>query len=205
MKESEIHPIRAEKCGDTLIIFFIRPHAKNPLSINALKILHRIIDIESKNPDFKKIIFTGTGDVFASGADLREIASVTKDTAREFALRGQTLMKKIADVPQTTIAAINGYCFGGALDLALACDTRIASPNAVFCHPGVSLGIITGWGGTQRLPRLVGEARALEMFLTAKRVDALEALRIGLIDQIKKNPLRESIANRRPNSSSIKL
>ncbi|MGI9036876.1 MAG: enoyl-CoA hydratase/isomerase family protein [Pyrinomonadaceae bacterium] len=193
MIESEIHPILAERHGYSLVIRFIRPNARNPLSISVLKLLQRIIDNESKNPEFKKIIFTGAADVFASGADLREIASVTKDAARKFALRGQTLMKKITDAPQTTFAAINGYCFGGALDLALACKVRIASPNAVFCHPGANLGIMTGWGGTQRLPRLIGEARALEMFLTAKKVDAREALKFGLIDEIAENPLAAAL------------
>jgi enoyl-CoA hydratase len=195
MPESESHPISLEKFGEALVIHFIRPNARNPLSVSVLEQLHQTIDTESKNPNFKKIIFTGTGDVFASGANLREIALVTKDTAREFALRGQTLMKKIADAPQMTIAAVNGYCFGGALDLALACDKRIASPNAVFSHPGANLGIMTGWGGTQRLPRLVGEAKALEMFLTAKRVDAAEALQIGLIDEIAENPLAAALGN----------
>ena len=80
-----------------------------------------------------------------------------------------------------TIAAINGYCMGGALDLALACDIRLASANAVFAHPGARLGIITGWGGTQRLPRLIGKARALEFFATARRLSSQEALEIGLI------------------------
>jgi enoyl-CoA hydratase/carnithine racemase len=93
-------------------------------------------------------------------------------------------MQKINDLDQTTTAAINGYCHGGALDLALACDRRVASPNATFCHPGVGLGIITGWGGTQRLPRLVGATNASMMFFTAKPINAEEALRIGLIDAI---------------------
>lgn len=199
MTESEKHPIREEKRGEALIIQFVRPQARNPLSIETLKLLHRIIDDVSTNQEIKKIIFTGAEDVFASGANLREVAEVTKDTAREFALRGQTLMKKIANAPQTTIAAINGYCFGGALDLALSCDLRIASPNAVFSHPGANLGIITGWGGTQRLPRLIGEAKALEMFLTAKRVSAKEALQIGLIDEIAENPLETALANKNMN------
>ncbi len=164
-----------------------------------------ILDEVSEDLTIETIIFTGKADVFASGADLREIAEVTKDTAREFALRGQNLMNKINASEKKTIAAINGFCFGGALDLALACHKRIASPNAVFSHPGVSLGIITGWGGTQRLPRLVGEAKALEMFLTTKRVDAVEALRIGLIDKISENPVAESLANNSGNSSSINL
>ena len=104
-------------------------------------------------------------------------------------------MNKIEQMPQTTIAAVNGFCFGGALDLALACDKRIASTDAIFCHPGVNLGIITGWGGTQRLPRIVGEAKALEVFLTAKRIGAKEASEIGLVDAIAANPLEFALAN----------
>jgi enoyl-CoA hydratase len=175
-----------------VVIQFNRPEIRSPLSVFVLKELDEILDYLSENSTIEKIIFTGKKDVFASGADLREIAETTEKTAREFALCGQNLMNKIADAGQVTIAAINGYCFGGALDLALACDRRIASPNAVFCHPGVGLGIITGWSGTQRLPRLIGEAKALEMFLTAKRVSADEALRIGLVDEITENPLAKA-------------
>jgi enoyl-CoA hydratase/carnithine racemase len=112
---------------------------------------------------------------------------VTGETAREYARRGQNLMRKISELPNQTIALVNGFCFGGGLDLALSCQRRIATPNAVFCHPGANLGIMTGWGGTQKLPRLIGEAKALEMFLTANRVGAKEALRIGLIDEICEN------------------
>jgi enoyl-CoA hydratase len=187
MIEPALQNILLEKSDESLIIRFIRPEIRNPLSISVLHELHSIFDSAAAQPFLKKIIFTGTGDVFASGANLNEIALVateTGETAREFALRGQTLMQKIAGAPQTTIAAVNGYCFGGALDLALSCDRRIALPNAVFCHPGANLGIITGWGGTQRLPRLIGEAKALEMFLTARQVGANEALQIGLIDRI---------------------
>ncbi len=201
MLESETHPIREEKISDALVIRFIRPNARNPLSVATLQFLDRIIGIESKNADFVKIIFTGAADVFASGADLREIAATTKEKAWEFALRGQNLMRKIENAPQMTIAAVNGFCFGGALDLALACNVRIASPKAVFCHAGANLGIITGWGGTQRLPRLIGEAAALEMFLTAKKVSADEALRIGLIDKISAQPLTDALKT----SSSVKL
>ena len=131
--------------------------------------------------------------MFASGADLREIAEVTADTAREFSLRGQALMNMIASLKPLTVAAVNGYCFGGALDLALACDRRIASSKAIFSHPGTGLGIITGWGGTQRLPRLIGRANALEMFLTAGRFDANEALRIGLVDQVADDVLETAL------------
>jgi enoyl-CoA hydratase len=184
MDLSRSQNISLEQSGDSLIVRFSRPEIRNPLSIEILTELHAMIDGVSSQKEIRKIIFTGTDDIFASGANLNEIAAVTSETAKEFAIRGQTLMQKIVDAPQTTIAFINGYCFGGALDLALACDVRVASPNAVFCHPGADLGIITGWSGTQRLPRLIGEAKALEMFFTAKRVDAEEALATGLIDRI---------------------
>ncbi len=176
-----------------MIIRFNRPEIRSPLSIFVLEELHEILNETAKNQSIEKIIFTGKQDVFASGADLREIAEINVQTAKEFALRGQNLMNKIADSDKLTIAAINGFCFGGALDLALACNRRIATKNAQFCHPGVGLGIITGWSGTQRLPRLIGEAAALEMFLTAKRVDANEALSIGLIDKISSESLAEAV------------
>ena len=180
--------VLTETIAGKLIITFNRPEIRSPLSVAVLDELHRILDQTNAN---QTIIFTGKDVVFASGADLREIALVTKETAREFALRGQSLMNKIA--ARSAIAAINGFCFGGALDLALSCKTRIAGTNAQFSHPGVGLGIITGWSGTQRLPRLVGEAKALEIFLTAKRVSAQEALKIGLIDEIAENPLESAI------------
>lgn len=186
--------ITTELQGKSLVIQFTRPQLRNPLSVDVISDLIEVVDSVYSRNDVEQVIFTGTGDSFASGADLREIAALTAETATEFALRGQSLMTRIAALSMQTIAAVNGYCFGGALDLALACDRRIASPNASFSHPGVSLGIITGWGGTQRLPRLIGRAKALEMFLTAKRVDATEALRIGLIHEIDTEPLASALA-----------
>ena len=185
--------IELEYLAENLIIRFNRPEIRSPLSVSVLEELNEILDETAKNQSIEKIIFTGKADVFASGADLREIAQITEETVKEFALRGQNLMNKIANSKKLTIAAINGFCFGGALDLALACDKRIASPNAQFSHPGVGLGIITGWSGTQRLPRLIGESAALEMFLTAKRIDANEALRIGLIDKISDELLADAL------------
>jgi len=173
------------------IIQFIRPEIRNPLSIQILESLNFIFEELENSTEIEKIIFTGKDDVFASGADLREIASVSIATVKEFALHGQNLMQRIENSKNETIAAINGFCFGGALDLAISCKKRIASPNAVFSHPGANLGIMTGWGGTQRLPRLIGEAKALELFFMAKRVEANEALKIGLIDKISENPLDE--------------
>ena len=106
---------------------------------------------------------------------------------------GQALMNAVAGFPALTIAAVHGYCMGGGLDLALACRTRIAAPHAVFGHRGAALGLITGWGGTQRLPRLVGKARALEMLLAAEKLHARKALEIGLINEIAGNPLTRAI------------
>jgi len=171
--------LTVEDRGNAIIVRFVQPEIRNPLSVEVLECLHEVVDGAG---DGQTIIFTGTDDVFASGANLREISALSVESAGEFSLRGQSLMAKISE--RFAIAGVNGYCFGGGLDLALACKKRIASPNAVFSHPGVNLGIITGWGGTQRLPRLIGQANALEMFFLAKRVDAAHALRIGLVDEI---------------------
>lgn len=184
-----------ERLNRTVILRFNRPDIKNPLSIETLELLSKIFNELELNEDVKKIIFTGSGDTFASGANLNEIARLDKNTARAFGLRGQNLMQKIYHSEKLTIAAVDGFCMGGAFDLALSCKKRIASPRSVFSHPGANLGIMTGWSGTQILPRLVGEAKALEIFLTAKRIDANEALRIGLIDKIADDPLAESLAN----------
>lgn len=174
--------LKCEQLDDAFIVRFTRPEIRNPLSREVVERLHQIVD--SIDDSIEKVIFTGTGDAFASGANLNEIAALSAADAPEFARLGQSLTQKIDKLPQIVIAAINGHCFGGALDLALSCDVRIASPNAKFAHPGAGLGIITGWSGTQRLPRLVGTANANEMFYTAAPIDAERALQIGLIDEI---------------------
>ena len=181
--------VAVEQIKSQIIIRFDRPEIRSPLSIDVLDELARIITGIEQRSDIRHVIFTGADNVFASGADLREIAEIGPDRAREFAVRGQTLMNRISGLSLPTTAAVNGICFGGALDLALACKCRIASPDAVFSHPGANLGIITGWGGTQRLPRLVGEAKAMEMFFTAARLTALEALDCGLVDKISEDAL----------------
>ncbi len=176
------------------VIRFTRPRERNPLSVATLSELTRRFPPLAAHSDIRTIIFTGTEDVFAAGADLREVAALTPATAPAFARRGQQLFQSIITAPQLTIAAINGYCMGGALDLALSCRRRVAAPTAIFAHPGVSLGIITGWGGTQRLPRLIGATRALEMLLTGRRVSAQEALFFGLVDEIADDPLASALA-----------
>ena len=180
----ETRAVVVEGRGSHAIVRLNRPAERNSLSVATLVELDAIISALSARDDISTIILTGTGDAFASGANIRELRALTSETAREFAFHGQRLMQRIADAPQLTIAAVNGYCMGGGLDLALACDLRCASPAAVFAHPGARLGIITGWGGTQRLPRLIGQTRALEMFTTARRVTATEAFEIGLVNRV---------------------
>jgi enoyl-CoA hydratase len=167
-----------------LIVRFTSPATRNPISRRVLDYLEEICTGVAATPEVKEVVFTGTGDAFASGADLREIAGLTSDEAREFSTKGQLVFDSIVSLKAATLAMINGFCYGGGLDLSLACKRRIASSNATFCHPGAGLGIITGWGGTQRLPRLVGEAKALELFFTAAPITAMEALRIGLVDHV---------------------
>lgn len=181
--------LTTEIVGAVAVVRFVRPEIKNALSVAALENLARAFDALNADSKIETIIFTGSGDTFASGANLNEVAQLTAETAREFGLRGQTLIQRIYRSPKLTIAAIDGYCLGGALDLALSCRRRVASPRSVFAHPGASLGIITGWGGTQLLPRLVGKKHALEMLLTAKKVSAAEAFAVNLIDEIADDPL----------------
>jgi enoyl-CoA hydratase len=145
---------------------------------------------EAEAGQLKALIITGNEKFFSVGADLNEIRQLSGPAAFEFSRRGQALTMAVDRFPVPVIAAIRGYCMGGSMDLALACDYRIAAPNAVFGHRGASLGVITGWGGTQRLPRLIGKARALQMFLLAEMVPAGEALRIGLVDAIADDPVR---------------
>ncbi len=194
MPEAGNKNLTVEIINRRAVIRFVRPEIKNPLSIETLQTLKLIFPALESDENITKIIFTGSGDAFASGANLNEIAQVNKQTAREFAWRGQTLMQTIYQSKKPSVAAIDGFCMGGALDLALSCKRRIASPKSIFAHPGANLGIMTGWSGTQILPRLVGEAKALEIFLTAKRIDAEEALRINLIDRIAANPLADALA-----------
>jgi enoyl-CoA hydratase len=139
------------------------------------------------------LIIAGNHHFFSVGADLNEIAALTGPEAYKFSAMGQALMNAIASYPAPVIAAIEGHCMGGGFDLALACHRRIAAPHAVFGHRGAALGLMTGWGGTQRLPRLIGKGRALELFVAAEKVTATRALAIGLIDAIADDPLGEAL------------
>jgi len=141
-----------------------------------------------------RLVITSNTHFFSAGADLNEIAELHGAEALRFAQMGQRLMNAVADFPAPTIAAVHGYCMGGGLDLALACDRRIAGPHAIFGHRGAALGLITGWGGTQRLPQLVGNARALKMFVAAEKLHAREALAYGLVESIAEDPLVAALA-----------
>ena len=141
----------------------------------------------------KPLVITGNDRFFSAGAELEEISTLDGPTAYEFSRMGQELMAAIDGFPALVFAAVSGYCMGGGLDLALACDGRIASPHAVFGHRGAALGLITGWGGTQRLPRLVGKGRALQMFVAAEKIMAPQALRIGLVDALAADPVAEAV------------
>jgi enoyl-CoA hydratase/carnithine racemase len=134
--------------------------------------------------EFVGAVITGSERAFAVGADIMELARLEATEAFEFSRRGQEVMASIARSRKPVVAAIRGFCFGGGLDLALACRARIASPNASFAHPGGALGIITGRGGTQRLPRRIGRGRALEMFVTGAKIGGDEARACGLIAAI---------------------
>ena len=139
------------------------------------------------------LVIAGNDRFYSAGADLEQIAALDGPTAHEFAKMGQSLMQVVEEFPTPIYAAISGYCMGGGLDLALACHHRIASPHAVFGHRGAALGLITGWGGTQRLPRLIGKGRSLEMFVAAEKVSAGRALQIGMVDGISEEPLKNCV------------
>ena len=141
----------------------------------------------------RPLMIAGNQRFFSAGADLREIAALDAASAYEFSKMGQLLMSEIENFPAPIYAVISGYCMGGGLDLALACHHRIASPHAVFGHRGAALGLITGWGGTQRLPRLIGKAAALQIFVAAEKLSAGDALRLGLVDTIADDPVAETI------------
>ncbi len=151
-----------------------------------------LAEVAEKPPG--KLILAGNAHFFSAGADLHEIAQLHGATAFRFAQMGQCLMQAVADFPAPTFAAVHGYCMGGGLDLALACRHRIAAPHAIFGHRGAALGLITGWGGTQRLPRLLGKARALQMFLAAEKLHAADALRCGLVDAVDADPVAAALA-----------
>jgi enoyl-CoA hydratase len=151
-----------------------------------------ILNMASPEAPALPLVISGERN-FSAGADLNEITALTGPEAYAFSALGQDLMHAVASYPAPVIAAIEGQCMGGGLDLALACHRRIAAPTAVFGHRGAVLGLITGWGGTQRLPRIIGKGRALELLVTAEKVTARRALEIGLVDAIADDPIAKAM------------
>lgn len=162
-----------------------QPDKLNALNSDRLRSLFLRIQEASLHPEVRAIVLTGAGErAFVAGADITEMVSLSHEAGRAFGELGHAVASALENAPQPVIAVVNGYAFGGGCELALACDIRVASPNAVFAQPEVSLGILPGWGGSQRLPRVVGPSIASELIFTGRRVDAEEALRIGLINAI---------------------
>lgn len=167
-----------------------RPDKLNALNALCKQELAAFVANAAIDPSIGGIIITGAGEkAFVAGTDIGELKTLNEETAREFAASGQALFDSIQHLGKPVIAAVNGYALGGGCELALACHIRIASANARFGQPEVNLGVIPGYGGTQRLPRIVGSGIAAELILTGNPVGAEEALRIGLVNKVV--PLQE--------------
>ncbi len=166
------------------IITLNRPAQLNRLTLGILDELSSIIKSLHDNISLRTLIITGRDAVFSVGADLNEVAALDATTAYEFSRRGQTVLSQLNGAAPIVIAAIDGFCLGGGLDLALSCDLRYATPRSSFQHPGVKRGIITGWGGTQRLPGLIGVDATRRLLVSGEAIGSDEALRIGLINGI---------------------
>jgi enoyl-CoA hydratase len=162
-----------------------RPSVRNALNVATVEELGAAFEQAGKDPAIRVVILTGAGDkAFVAGADISEIAALDDISGAEFSSRGQRVFDAIESLGKPVIAAVNGYALGGGCELAMACSIRIAAENAVFGQPEVKLGLIPGYGGTQRLPRLVGKSRALQLLITGETIPAMEAMRLGLVDGV---------------------
>jgi enoyl-CoA hydratase len=162
-----------------------RPDKLNALNAEAKAELKSVFTGIKTNPGIDVVIITGAGGKsFVAGTDIKELTELNGQSGKEFSARGQEVFDLIENLGKPVIAAVNGYALGGGCELALACHIRLASENAKFGQPEVNLGIIPGYGGTQRLARLVGRGRAMEMILTGEQIDAVEAHRIGLVNKV---------------------
>ncbi|HEX3303191.1 MAG TPA: enoyl-CoA hydratase-related protein [Thermomicrobiales bacterium] len=171
--------------GGIATVTLNRPDALNAFNTQQLKDAVAILASLKENRSVRAVILTGAGErAFAAGADIKEMVGLDRDGAMNFGRLGHAVTRGVETLPQPVIAAVNGFAMGGGCELALAADVRLASENAVFGQPEVSLGIPPGWGGTQRLVRAVGPGMAAEMILTGRRVKADEAVRIGLVNAV---------------------
>jgi enoyl-CoA hydratase len=166
-------------------IMINRPEKLNAMNIETIEELRAVFKEYGDDPEVRAVIFTGAGEkAFIAGADISEFIHLDAEKGREYARRGQELTLAIENFPKPVIAAINGYALGGGTEFALACHIRLASENAKLGQPEVKLGIIPGYGGTQRLARLVGKGQAMEMILSGRIVEAGEAREIGLVNKV---------------------
>ena len=176
--------VRLTQREEFAILTLDRPEALNALSFAVLEQISQAFDEVAKSPA-RALIVTGAGEkAFCAGADIKELRGRDMMATKRGAEFGQAVFAKLDKLPIPSVAAINGYAFGGGLELAMACTFRVATPNAKMGLPEIKLGLIPGYGGTQRLPRLVGEARALEMIMTGRTVGGEEAERIGLVNKV---------------------
>jgi enoyl-CoA hydratase len=177
--------IEIERRERIAVVTMSRPEALNAFNTEQIRELIAAFQTLRGEDAVRCIVLTGAGErAFAAGADIKEMAEKSLEEGRVFARLGQALTNTIEGVPQPTIAAVNGFALGGGSEVAIACDIRLASENAVFAQPEVSLGIPPGWGATQRLPRLIGPGLASEIIFTGRRVKADDALRIGLVNAV---------------------
>lgn len=181
----EYNNLRLEITGYIARITISRPKQLNALNLDMLQELSGILDEINKLGNIRCIIVTGDGEKsFAAGADTKVMEPMDVFQAVELSAIGNNTFQKLQNMPMPVIGAINGYALGGGLELALSCDIRIASENAIFGMPEVTLGIMPGWGGTQRLPRILGYSKAAELIFTGKHINGQEALKIGLVSNI---------------------
>ncbi|MDZ7263695.1 MAG: enoyl-CoA hydratase-related protein [candidate division KSB1 bacterium] len=178
------------------IIKINRPESLNALNIETLGEIRDAVTALNNEEEIKVVIFTGEGKAFIAGADIKQMKDMTENDAREFSNLGQKIFDIIENLDKPVIAAVNGFALGGGCELAMACDIRIASENAKFGQPEVNLGVIPGFGGTQRLSRLVGKGIAKELIFTGDIIDAQTAFRIGLVNKVvaPENLLNDAIA-----------
>ena len=180
-----MEPVLDEKKGPVLILTLNRPQVMNAINFPLLKLLKEKLETCWFDKEVRVILITGAGEkAFCAGADLKERATLSKVEVKKFILTIRNTFTMLEEIPKPTIAVINGVAFGGGLEMALACDLRIAADQVLMGLVETSLAIIPGAGGTQRLPRVVGKARAKELIFTARRITAKEAERIGLVNEV---------------------
>ncbi|MGV3024951.1 short-chain-enoyl-CoA hydratase [Clostridium thermobutyricum] len=181
----ELKNVLLEKEGNLAIVTINRPKALNALNSETLKDLNTVIDDLEKDNNIYAVILTGAGEKsFVAGADISEMKDLNEEQGREFGILGNKVFRRLETLDKPVIAAISGFALGGGCELAMSCDIRIASEKAKFAQPESGLGITPGFGGTQRLPRIVGLGKAKELIYTGEIIKADEALRIGLVNKV---------------------